>query len=91
MREERIEILLLVGHHWPAFRWRADSGPTLNAGLVALRFFQGIQTSIVKKPYKFEIVQGGGGVQTPFPLLWLRACQSIVKLGFFYHTGPNHI
>ena len=24
-----------------AFRWRADDGPTLNAGLVALRFFGG--------------------------------------------------
>ena len=31
---------LKVGHHQPAsemgFRWRADSGPQLNAGLVAL-------------------------------------------------------
>ena len=28
-------------------RWRADDGPTLNAGLV----LQGIRTSIAKKPY----------------------------------------
>ena len=38
------------------FRWRADGGPTLNASLV----FQGIQTSIAKKPYIFVIFQGGG-------------------------------
>ena len=39
-----IQILLLAGHHRPAnrnaiesaFRGRADDGPTLNAGLVAL-------------------------------------------------------
>ena len=34
-----------------AFRWRADDGPTLNAGLVALRFFRGSGRSIAKKPY----------------------------------------
>ena len=28
-------------HYKQAFRWRADDGPTLNAGLVALRFFRG--------------------------------------------------
>ena len=37
------------------FHWRADDGPTLNAGLV----FQGFQTSIAKKPYIFVIFQGG--------------------------------
>ena len=44
MRKERIQIALIAGHHWPAnetpfkmaFRWRADDGPTFNAGLVAL-------------------------------------------------------
>ena len=35
--------------------------------------FQGIQTSIAKKPYIFVIFQGGGGVRTPCPLLWIRA------------------
>ena len=38
---ERIQISLKAGHHRPAsemaFRWRADDGPTLNAGLVVLR------------------------------------------------------
>ena len=28
-------------HYKRAFRWRADDGPILNAGLVALRFFRG--------------------------------------------------
>ena len=40
----RIQIAPLAGHHRPASetaicmasRWRADDGPTLNAGLVAL-------------------------------------------------------
>ena len=41
-----------------AFRWRADNGPPLNAGLVALRFLG------AKKPYVFVIL-GGGGVRTP--------------------------
>ena len=42
-----------------AFRWRADDGPLLNAGLVAV-VFQGIRTSIAKEPYIFVIFQGGG-------------------------------
>ena len=45
MRGERVQIPLKAGHHRPAsetsFKWRADNGPTLNAGLVALRFFKG--------------------------------------------------
>ena len=43
-----------------AFRWRADNGPKLNAGLVAFVIIQGVRTSIVKKPYiLFVIFQGG--------------------------------
>ena len=38
-----------------AFRWQEDGGPTLDAGLVALRFYQGIRTSIAEKPYSFVI------------------------------------
>ena len=48
-----------------AIRWWADDGPTLNAGLVPLCFFQGIWTSIAKKPYIFVIFHGGGGVRPP--------------------------
>ena len=40
---ERIQMPLKMGHHRPAsethlmaFRWRADNGPKLNDGLVAL-------------------------------------------------------
>ena len=50
-----------------AFRWRADDDPTLNAGLVALLFFQWIRTSIAKKPYIFCDFQGGGGTPDPLP------------------------
>ena len=46
-----------------AFRWRADDGPTLNAGLVA-SIFQGM-ACIACKPYIFVIFQGG--VRTPSP------------------------
>ena len=49
-----------------AFGWRAEDGPTLNAGLV----FQGTQTSIaIKKPYIFVIFQGGGRSGPPVPPL----------------------
>ena len=49
------------------FRWRADDGSTLNAGLVA---FQGFWTSIAKKPYIFVIFQRGGGPD-PLSPLWI--------------------
>ena len=48
-----------------AFRWRADDGPTLNAGLV----FQGLRTSLAKKPYIFVIFQRGPTPCPPPPLL----------------------
>ena len=38
-----------------AFRWRADDGQTLNTGLVAV-IFQGIRTSIAKKPYIIPVL-----------------------------------
>ena len=51
-----------------AFRWRADDGPTLSAGLVVW-----IRSSIAKKSYIFVIFQGGGGSPTPCPTLRIRA------------------
>ena len=48
-----------------AFRWRADAGPTLNAGLVALWFFQGILTSIAKNPYILWFFKGGPDPLSP--------------------------
>ena len=44
-----------------AFRWRADDGPTLNAGLVAA-IFQGIRTCIARKPYILVILGGSDEV-----------------------------
>ena len=63
MRGERIKIPLKMGHHRPAiemaFRWRADDGSTLNAGLI----LQGIRISIAKKSYIFVIFQGESRMQ----------------------------
>ena len=47
-----------------AFRLRADDGPTLNAGLVAV-ILQGILTSTAKEPYIFVIIQVGSGPPVP--------------------------
>ena len=51
------------------FRWRADDGPTLNAGLVAFRIFRGSGPVLLRKPTSF-FQDGGGGVSgppAPFP------------------------
>ena len=48
------------------FPWRANNGPKLNAGLVAV-IFQGIQNIIAKKPYIFVIFQGGPDPLPPPP------------------------
>ena len=61
-----------------AFRWRANDGPTLKAGLVALCDFQGIWTSIANKPYIFVIFQGGSGPLSP---LWIRPCVLQIHMG----------
>ena len=58
-----------------AFRWRADDGPTLNAGLVAA-IFQGIRTCIAREPYIFVIFRG---VRTPSPPLWIRTRLSYLE------------
>ena len=47
------------------FRWRADGGPTLNAGLVAA-IFQGSGPVLLKYFYDFS---GGSGLPTPPPPL----------------------
>ena len=40
IRGKRIQVAHKASHPWPAsemaFRWRADDGPTLNAGLAAM-------------------------------------------------------
>ena len=52
-----------------AFRWRADVGPTLSAGLVACVDFHGIRASNAKKSYTFVIFQGGGDPDPLSPTL----------------------
>ena len=58
-----------------AFRWRADNGPTLNAGLVTLRISRSdpvlLRNSIFL--WFFQGGGGGGGVRNPFPPFWIRA------------------
>ena len=49
-----------------AFPWRADNGSKLNAGLIgSIVVFQGIRTSIAKRPYILVICQGGSGPPIP--------------------------
>ena len=56
-----------------AFRWRADDGPTLNSGLVALRFFRGSGPVLLRNPFFLRFfsvcVCGGGGSGPPVPPL----------------------
>ena len=57
---ERIQIPLRAGYHQPAserHRWRADNGPKLNAGLVALLFLRGSGPVLLRNLY----FSGGGG------------------------------
>ena len=52
-----------------AFRWQADDGPALNAGLVALWFLRGSGPVLLRNPL-FVIFQGGPDPLSP---LWIRA------------------
>ena len=45
-----------------AFCWRADDGPTLNVGLVALRFSRGSGPVLFRNPKVLLFSRGGGGV-----------------------------
>ena len=62
------------------FRWRADDGPTLNAGSLAA-IFRGSGPALLENHIFFVIFQGGrggegeGGGRTP---LWI-------------HTLPGHL
>ena len=55
-----------------AFRWRADDGPTLNAGLVALWYFRGSGPVLLRNPI-FLWFSRGAEVGPPVPL-WICAC-----------------
>ena len=57
------------------FRWRANDGPTLNAGLIDV-ILQRIRTRIAKKPYifcDFSWGGGGGGPGHPLSPIWICA------------------
>ena len=56
-----------------AFRWRANDGLTLNAGLEAANF-QVIRSCIASKPYIFVIFFQGG--PDPLSPLWIGTCSS---------------
>ena len=49
-----------------AFRWRADDGPTLNAGLVVLRISGDPVQYCYENPYFCDFPGGGGGAE-PLP------------------------
>ena len=69
-----------MGHHWPAsetpFKWRFTGVPIMAEHFMlvgSFEIFQGIQTSIAKKPYIFVIFQGGSEPPVPPPPpLWIR-------------------
>ena len=44
-----------------AFRWQADGGPTMNAGLVNMWFYRGSGPVLLRNPYILVIFRGGGG------------------------------
>ena len=44
-----------------AFRWWANDGPKLNAGLVALSFSKRPGPVLLRNPIAFVIFRGGGG------------------------------
>ena len=50
-----------------AFCWRADDGPTLYSGLVALWFFRRSRPVLLRSPKFKWFFCGGGGVRTPCP------------------------
>ena len=56
-----------------AFLWRADDGPTLNSGLVALRFFRrsgpGVSAVLLYETLNFCDFSGGSGSGPPSPPL----------------------
>ena len=67
-----------------AFRWRADDGPTSNAGLV----FQGILINTTKKPYVFVFFQGRG---VPDPLPPSESAHAIVECTCIVSCGDGSV
>ena len=69
----QIQIPQKAGYYWPAretpfkfrFPWRANDGPTLNAGLVALRFFRRSGPVLLRNPIFLFWYLLHAGIQIP--------------------------
>ena len=59
-----------------AFRWRADDGSTLNAGLVALLFFRGSGQVLLKNTIFLLFFREG---LDPMSSLWIHACTGSLR------------
>ena len=60
-----------------AFRWRADDGPTLNVGLVAL-WLSGDPDQYCEETLYFRDFSGGGGL-VPMHPFWIQACGIAIR------------
>ena len=74
MGGKKIQIALKAGHHRPASETPLDGvslagrwWPNIKCWLGSFVIFQGVRTSIARKPYIFVIFQGGGGSGPPVP------------------------
>ena len=72
-----------------AFPWRADDGPTLNAGLVSLWLFRGSEPVMPRNPiiYDFFFLGGGGGLAPLSPTLDPRMSSNVIQNSF--KLSPN--
>ena len=71
-----------------AFRWRADDGPTLNAGLVhvASWFFRGSGPELLRNAIFLRFFRRGSGSPVPPPRLWIRTWSSECKCNEIWDT-----
>ena len=66
------------------FSWRADDGPTLNAGLTALWFFRGPGPILLRNPIFCDFSGEGSGPTAP---LFICPCLS---LAYIFLISRNH-
>ena len=75
---KRVIIGRPAKRHLMAFRWRADDGPTLNAGLMAA-FYRGSGPVLLENPIFLRFFRGGPDPLPP-PPLWIRTRTSVHTL-----------
>ena len=68
------------------FGWRANDGPTLNAGLLLCDFFRGSGQVLLRNPIFFQV---GSGPPAPTPLWipaysYIRICTAFCELLTLY-------